>query len=226
MQYLIAEKRISFSTDSAEILEQFERFRVREERGECTKLEMGSLAEFRAKYVHLSAKQCELLLSMQMFAKSAACHKKLLMHAVTVVVDNEGYVIAGKPGTGKSTMARQWLDHFGGRSFILSDDRTVAGIKERQAAGWMTPWSKVSHGDPFRAYKVNGIAFISKSKDCAMRRMNREEAVERIRDDYPEEYRRLAGEVADDLCRIVRVIAVQSNIADLDVEKMYRMMKE
>ena len=54
MQYLIAEKRISFSTDSTEILEQFERFRVREERGECTKLEMGSLAEFRAKYVHLS----------------------------------------------------------------------------------------------------------------------------------------------------------------------------
>lgn len=226
MQYLIADERISFSTDSAVILDKFERFRLREEKEDCIRLEMDSLADFKEKYEHLTAHQCELLLSMQIFAKNVVCNNKLLLHAVTVIVDNYGYILAGKPGAGKSTMALQWLEHFGSRSYILNDDRTVVGIKDMQMAGWMTPWSKVSYGDPFKAYTIKAIAFISKSKDYNACIMDSEEAKNRIMDDYPVEYRNAAGKAAESFLGIIPVIKVRSNIADLDVEKMYRMMKE
>jgi len=71
-----------------------------------------------------------------------------VVHACTIVFDDLAYVFAGHSGAGKSTIA-ELGETAGGR--VLSDDRTILGVRNDVAYAWGTPWhGSFRRGEPQR----------------------------------------------------------------------------
>lgn len=74
------------------------------------------------------------------FSQAVLLHGGISIHASAVCLDGRAYLFMGKSGTGKSTHARLWLEHFPG-SFLLNDDNPTVRVKGNEVIAYGTPWS-------------------------------------------------------------------------------------
>lgn len=65
----------------------------------------------------------------------------LLMHGSAVAIDGEGVMFAAESGTGKSTHAGLWKDHFKDRVKLINDDKPLVKLTGEGAIVCGTPWS-------------------------------------------------------------------------------------
>lgn len=223
MKYLIADEIVElvFTTDTA--IKQFDKFRTTLQ-DSTIHIDMNKVDDFNRTYNHLSKSQCELLFSMQLFFLQAINKDKLILHATTIVVDNKGYILIGKAGSGKSTMAHKWMKYFGNKAFILNDDRTIIGEQNGCLVGWMSPWSKLSNGNSFKAYEISGVALISQNQITTLMKNDIKETVNSILNEYPEQFRKTVKKFCELYLKGINTIDVKSNNIDLDIGEMYRMM--
>ena len=84
------------------------------------------------------ADRCEFLWMLAPEARLAE-HRRMLLHAASVVLDGKAYLFFGPSGVGKSTHAAQWVETLG--AVPLTGDRTVLE--------WTAQGSFVAHGSPF-----------------------------------------------------------------------------
>lgn len=112
---------------------------------------------------HLSDEDCEYLSTGASFYRQLLQHDGLLLHASAVVVEGRAYLFSAPCGTGKSTHTGLWLQTFGGRAFLLNDDKPAL---RREAGVWYaygTPWSGKHDRSANCRVPVAGICFLHRA---------------------------------------------------------------
>lgn len=79
------------------------------------------------------------------------------------------YLFAGKSGVGKSTHARLWKEHLGGRACIVNDDKPLINAETCTVYG--TPWSGKSNLDTNIAKPLKAICFIEQAKENSIEKL-------------------------------------------------------
>lgn len=90
---------------------------------------------------HLSAE--ESLDDQAAYHQVAECLPEfdaMLIHGSAIALDGQAYLFMAPSGTGKSTHARLWREHFGSRAVMVNDDKPM--LRFREDGIWIcgTPW--------------------------------------------------------------------------------------
>lgn len=97
----------------------------------------------------------------------AASGEGIMAHAAAAADGRgRGFLLPGKSGAGKSTMARLW--HKSGKGFIINDDRVLVQAKGKGFILYSTPW----HGD-FSDYLARKPALCALSAILMLRKAHR-----------------------------------------------------
>ena len=109
---------------------------------------------------------------MIMYALATAGSDTLVLHAVVVSCEGNGYIFLGPCGMGKSTHARLWLKHIGGTELVNDDNPVV-----RDGVVYGSPWG--SFNTPcYRnvSYPIGGIVSLSQASCNKIHRISGIEA--------------------------------------------------
>ena len=91
-------------------------------------------------------------LLIKMYALATAGNDTLVLHAVVVSCEGNGYIFLGPCGAGKSTHARLWLKHFEGTE-LVNDDHPVV----RNGVVYGSPWSPITPCYRNVSYPIGGM---------------------------------------------------------------------
>ena len=111
-------------------------------------------------------------LLIKMYALATAGNDTLVLHAVVVSCEGNGYIFLGPCGMGKSTHARLWLKHIGGTELVNDDNPVV-----RDGVVYGSPWG--SFNTPcYRnvSYPIGGIVSLSQASCNKIHRISGIEA--------------------------------------------------
>ena len=76
-----------------------------------------------------------------LLAEKLIAHNVLLMHGSALCMDGEAYIFTAASGTGKSTHARLWREVYGGRVWMINDDKPLLRVGEDgRATVFGSPW--------------------------------------------------------------------------------------
>ena len=81
-------------------------------------------------------------------------HDAVDLHASTAVLDGQAYVFMGHSGAGKTTISEIALR---AGATVLSDDRTILGVRNGRVIAWGTPWHGTGRRSSSRTAPVAGI---------------------------------------------------------------------
>jgi hypothetical protein len=89
-------------------------------------------------------------------------HDAVDLHASTAVLDGKAYVFMGHSGAGKTTISEIALR---AGATVLSDDRTIVGVRDGQVIAWGTPWHGTGRRSSSRTAPVAGIFLLMQSQE-------------------------------------------------------------
>ena len=95
-------------------------------------------------------------LLIEMYALATAGNDTLVLHAVVVSCEGNGYIFLGPCGAGKSTHARLWLKHIEGTE-LVNDDHPVV----RNGVVYGSPWSPITPCYRNVSYPISGFVRLS-----------------------------------------------------------------
>ena len=95
-------------------------------------------------------------LLIEMYALATAGNDTLVLHAVVVSCEGNGYIFLGPCGTGKSTHARLWLKHIEGTELVNDDNPVV-----RDGVVYGSPWSPITPCYRNVSYPISGFVRLS-----------------------------------------------------------------
>ena len=95
---------------------------------------------------------------MIMYALATAGKDTLLFHAALVSLEGKGYMFLGPSGTGKSTHARLWIEHFEGTELVNDDNPVVRG-----GMVYGSPWSGKTPCYKNVSVPIGGIVMLSQA---------------------------------------------------------------
>ena len=101
----------------------------------------------------------------------------LLVHGSAVVMDGQAYIFVASSGTGKSTHTRLWCRQFGGRAWMLNDDKPMIHVSDRGAVAYGTPWNGKHRLGRNASAPVRAVAFLERGEENAVEPIGRAEAV-------------------------------------------------
>lgn len=105
-----------------------------------------------------------------------------LMHAAVVAVDGAAYIFTAPSGTGKTTHAMLWKQHFHDRAVIVNGDKPLIRLQNGQVYVCSTPWKgkeKMGLG-PGAMFPVGGICILEQNPENRIRRLSIGEASRHI----------------------------------------------
>jgi len=97
-------------------------------------------------------------LLIKMYALATAGNDTLVLHAVVVSCEGNGYIFLGPCGAGKSTHARLWLKHIEGTELVNDDNPVV-----RNGVVYGSPWSPITPCYRNVSYPIGGIVSLSQA---------------------------------------------------------------
>jgi len=101
----------------------------------------------------------------------------ILLHSSCIVVDGVAYAFSADSGTGKSTHANLWLEHFKDRAYMLNDDKPAIRIINGKIYACGTPWSgKYDYSKPENV-PLGAICFIERSENNWIKKADTGKAV-------------------------------------------------
>ena len=118
----------------------------------------------------ISTKMLDLSL-MIMYTLATAGSDTLVLHAVVVSCEGNGYIFLGPCGAGKSTHAQLWLKHFEGTE-LVNDDHPVV----RNGVVYGSPWSPITPCYRNVSYPISGFVRLSPAPYNKIHRMSGIEA--------------------------------------------------
>ncbi len=108
--------------------------------------------------------KCAFIASARRFYAHLLSFGGFAVHASAVVLDGKAYLFSADSGTGKSTHAALWCEHFGKeRAYILNDDKPIIRKIDGRYYAYGAPWCGSSGINVNRCAQVQGIAFIEQS---------------------------------------------------------------
>lgn len=82
----------------------------------------------------------EPLAILRAICENALNFNGFFLHCSSLMYDNNAYIFLGKSGTGKSTHARLWREHFGSDVTMINDDKPIVREKDGVFFIYGTPW--------------------------------------------------------------------------------------
>ena len=110
-------------------------------------------------------------LLIKMYALATVGNDTLVLHAVVVSCEGNGYIFLGPCGAGKSTHARLWLKHIEGTE-LVNDDHPVV----RNGVVYGSPWSPITPCYRNVSYPISGFVRLSPAPYNKIHRMSGIEA--------------------------------------------------
>jgi hypothetical protein len=104
--------------------------------------------------------------------------KGALIHAAGADFMSKGFVFPGKSGAGKSTIARQFMNH--SKWSLLSDDRIVVRDNENSYFAYGTPWPGEAGIAENRKVPIAGVFFLKQAVSNKIREIDKREACEKM----------------------------------------------
>lgn len=101
----------------------------------------------------------------------------VLCHGSVVEYKNMAYMFTAPSGTGKSTHAKLWRQHFGSDVVMINDDKPLLRFEEDGIYAYGTPWDGKHHLSTNKRAKLAGICFLHQAEENSITRINAEEAV-------------------------------------------------
>lgn len=101
----------------------------------------------------------------------------LLFHGSALELDGEAYLFIAKSGTGKSTHARLWREHFGNRVTMINDDKPFLKITEKGVTVYGSPWNGKHRLDNNISAPLRAIAILEQDTDNHILRIDKRSAL-------------------------------------------------
>ena len=119
----------------------------------------------------------EMLAVYRKLAEELVERDILLFHGSALSMDGKGYILTAPSGTGKSTHARLWREHFGERVTMVNDDKPFLKIADDGVTVYGSPWSGKHRLDTNTSVPLHAIAVIERAKENSIERMSPLDAV-------------------------------------------------
>lgn len=181
-------------------------------------------------YPEITAELAEYALTGTMFYRELLCYQGCLLHASSVVLDDEAYLFSAPCGTGKSTHTSLWLKFLADKKpYILNDDKPAIRLMEDGIYVYGTPFSGKYDINENKKVKLKAICFIEQAKVNTIRKVEPKEAIRLF---YEQTTREISEEkmikLLDILDTIIREIPIYKLYCDMSEEAVllaYNTMK-
>lgn len=100
-----------------------------------------------------------------------------LLHSAVVECDGRAYAFAAPSGTGKSTHARLWLEHFGDRARIINGDKPIFRRDGENFFAYGTPWCGKEGLNINARSPLAAICFLERGNENRIARIGKKEAI-------------------------------------------------
>jgi hypothetical protein len=122
------------------------------------------LLQKQQEYPHLSLDECEYIWTGSDFYRRLLHYNGLMLHASALAYEGRAYLFSAPCGTGKSTHARQWQEHFGSDQVqIINDDKPAIRLIDNIFQVFGTPWSGKSELNLNKQVPLQAICFLQQS---------------------------------------------------------------
>lgn len=126
---------------------------------------------------HFTDGYLETLAIYRKIAERMPEYDTVLFHGSAISVDGAGYLFTAKSGTGKSTHVRLWREYLGKRAVMVNDDKPLIRVTEDGVIVYGTPWDGKHRLSNNIAVPLKAICILERTKENAIRRITREEAL-------------------------------------------------
>lgn len=210
-------------TDQADISVKVTLSDICEERSKAEREYGEDAAQFTNAYL-------ETLAVYRQIATQMPTYDTILFHGSVIAVDDEAYLFTAVSGTGKSTHTRLWREHFGGRAYMVNDDKPLLRVlPDGQVIAYGTPWNGKHRLGRNVGVPLRGLAILSRGEVNRIRTISREEAFAVL---YQQMYRptKQSATIAKSLQVLDRVMglplwSLSCNMSKEAVQVSYRGMK-
>ena len=180
---------------------------------------------------HLKSREmAEYIVMGTTFYKILLQKKGCLLHASSVVIDNEAYLFSAPCGTGKSTHTGLWLQYLKDKNpYILNDDKPAIRLMEDGIYAYGTPFSGKHDISENKKVKLKAICFLEQSTINFMRKVEPKEAVKLF---YEQTIRQLNEEevlkffdILEVILREIPIYKLHCDMSEEAVKLSYNTMK-
>lgn len=99
-------------------------------------------------------------------------HQGFFFHCSSLMYDNKAFLFTAPSGTGKSTHARLWQQHFGNKVTMINDDKPIIKRENGKFYVYGTPWQGKSNiGNNIKA-PVHAVCILSQGKENIIEKVN------------------------------------------------------
>ena len=123
-----------------------------------------------------SEKELERLYIYRQIAEKLPKYNAFLIHATSIRVDEDAYLLSGQSGAGKTTHAKLWKRVFKDRMRIINDDKPILRIMNNQIIIYGSPWAGKERWQNNISAPLKAILFINQSKENYIEPMDHSEA--------------------------------------------------
>ena len=171
----------------------------------------------------------EGLILYEKIAQKMLEYNGFMLHAAIVEVDGVSYAFSAPSGTGKSTHAMLWLNHFGEKAKIINGDKPIIRIFDDKVFACGTPWCGKESFNYNKISPLRSLCFLSRSKTNSIRSVDDSELSELIfnqiiRPDNNHDYDKIFS-MLNLLINKIKIYSLSCNISDEAVEVSYNAMK-
>lgn len=178
----------------------------------------------------LSDDLAEYMIMGTTFYKGLLNYSGCLLHASTVVINDEAYLFSANCGTGKSTHTSLWLKYLSEKNpYILNDDKPAIRIMEDGIYAYGTPFSGKHDISKNTRAKIKGISFIEQATKNSIKRIEPKEAVPLF---FEQTVKRLTKEqmlklldIMDIILKEIPIYKLCCNMSEEAVKLSYNIMR-
>ncbi len=178
--YKIADLTVELECSGKTLLKQGEPYRIDTDGPADITIHIGdeTLKKAGEKYPQLNSDKLEYIQTGCAFSRALLEFDGFCLHASAVALDNKAVLFSAPCGTGKSTHASLWQQHFGpDKAVVVNDDKPALRLMEDAFYVYGTPWSGKSDLNANIKAPLQAIVFLEQAEENQIRRLNNKEAV-------------------------------------------------
>ena len=127
-----------------------------------------------------SKQELEKLFIYRQIAEKLPDYNAFLVHGAALRVDNDGYLLTGPSGAGKTTHARLWKKVFADRMRIINDDKPILRIRDNKIIAYGSPWSGKERWHNNLSAPLKAVIFVNQDKENHIEPMNRAQSWDKM----------------------------------------------
>lgn len=231
MKYKIADLVVEFNPQFDMLKNRASKYLVEDAKTDFSiRISEEHIAKEKAEDSEVTSEIAEYMLVGNTFYKGLIKHDGCLLHASSVVVDDEAYLFSAPCGTGKSTHTSLWLKYLAHKNpYILNDDKPAIRIMEDGIFAYGTPFSGKHDINENKKVKLKGICFIEQSKINFIRKLEPQEAIklflEQTFRNLNEEYMLKFFDILDKILKEIPIYKLYCDMSEEAVQLSYGTMK-